>query len=155
MPGQFSLYCGALIMLATMVYYSRQELLDLRVLTNGNKISIPVHIYNRLRDYNLLAVSPTKRGCRSGKHVADYNNTKKHESSKVNFCLFNARSVCNKTSLIVDYISEQYWHLCHNGDVALIWPRWTQNDYRGSIICWVWIHTHSQAISEWWSGDHA
>ena len=100
------------LQLVIMLCYSRQELLSLRKPEEGIRRQLTSDTFNRIKDYHILAVSPTKRGCRSGRHVKDFNNTKAKSGLQIKFCLLNAQSVCNKTALIMDFILEQRVDIC-------------------------------------------
>ena len=103
-----------------MISYFPSELLNL----NNSGLFLPKSIWIFLQSIGIS--KPTKRGCRSGKHVKSYKS-KFFDKSKANvrssmnvltpnnsnilkyslkIGLFNARSLCNKIALVTELIHE-------------------------------------------------
>ena len=103
-----------------MISYFPSELLNL----NNSGLFLPKSIWSFLQSIGIS--KPTKRGCRSGKHVKSYKS-KFFDKSNANIGssmnvltpnnsnilkyflkigLFNARSLCNKIALVTELIHE-------------------------------------------------
>ena len=103
-----------------MISYFPSELLNL----NNSGLFLPKSIWSFLQSIGIS--KPTKRGCRSGKHVKSYkskffdksianigssmNVLTPNNSNKLKYplkiSLFNARSYCNKIALVTELIHE-------------------------------------------------
>ena len=103
-----------------MISYFPSELLNL----NNSGLFLPKSVWSFLQSIGIS--KPTKRGCRSGKHVKSYKS-KFFDKSNANIGssmnvltpnnsnilkyslkigLFNARSLCNKIALVTELIHE-------------------------------------------------
>ena len=115
-----------------MVSYFPSELLNL----NNSGLFLPKSTRSFLQSIGIS--KPTKRGCRSGKHVKSYksrffdkSNTNigssmnvltPNNSNKLKYSLkidlFNARSLCNKIALVIELIHE------NNIDLLCVTETW-------------------------------
>lgn len=99
------------------VSYSRQALLDLRQVSHKQQIDLPTLLL--LRKLNICAKRPTHRG--KGSQTALNNLT--------HLCMLNCQSVCNKTELVMDYITDM------NVDIMGLTETWLcEGDKHSGVI---------------------
>ena len=140
------------------VHFGRAVILELRSAMHDQHLRVSQCVYSRLKEIDICSTKSTKRGTkgfgriripslvntrpsftmRSAVSAVNYNNLiavplessalSEHGINSIAMCLINARSVCNKTLILQDFIIDNKLDCC------IITESWLKGDNRDDVI---------------------